>query len=202
MAANANVIRLNLSGKAGNALLERGQRIENVRDVSRAACPERGLLERIADRLHKANILFSGVATLYGGVIVGRLDGDVSVSGPVVRESFATVLGTAGAVREDDDGVLTRIIRIKNPHVEILVAMGVVENQVFDIGHRVGTIRQLVAAGVCQRRNCGGTCGQSGWIGRKRRRGNRFDYLLRRAETDAARRTGNKISRSQAQNSD
>src|SRR6266705_1073200 len=98
MAADANVIRINFSGKAGDALIERGQRIENVRDVPRAAFPERGLLERIADRLHKADIFFSGVATLYGGVIVGRLDGDVSVSGAVVRESFATALCTAGAV--------------------------------------------------------------------------------------------------------
>src|SRR6266851_5876138 len=103
---------------------------------------------------------------------------------------FLSASRTACAVREDDEGVLTRIIWIKNPHVKILAAMRVVENQVFDFRHRVGTIRQLVAAGVSQGRNHGGRCDGNGWLGRKRRRGNRFDHLLRRAETDAARRTG------------
>jgi len=44
MAADSDAVRINLSGKAGDALIERGQRIENVRDVPRAAFPERGFL--------------------------------------------------------------------------------------------------------------------------------------------------------------
>ena len=75
-------------------------------------------------------------------------------------ESFAAILGAAGAVREDDYRIGTCVVGIKNADVKILVALGVVEDEVGGFGDRVWAGREVVAVrGVCSgTRRCG--CGE------------------------------------------
>ena len=139
MAANADAIRVDFSSEAGDAILQRRQRIQDISDVLRAALPERRLFQSIANCLHEADVFFAGVAALDRGVVVSGLNGDVTVGCPVAREGLAAVLRAAGTVRKDYDGIFARIVWIKNSNVKILAAIQVVEDEVIDFGDSVRT---------------------------------------------------------------
>src|SRR6266481_1119936 len=128
------------------------QRIENVRDILRPAFPKGRLLECVANRLHKSDILLALIPALYGRVLMSGLYGHIAVGRPVPCETIATSLRAAGAVRKDDDRVLPRIIGIKDPHVQVFVPLRIMEDEVFNLGNRVGTGLQLVTARFRRRR--------------------------------------------------
>src|ERR1700730_777600 len=79
---------INFRVEARDSFLQTTERIQKEGNVSRAAFPQRGILQHFAGGLMEAYILVAAAAPLRDGIVVDRLKRNVAVSCPGRCHSF------------------------------------------------------------------------------------------------------------------